>query len=836
MNYHPLVLKAMGWTQTQADDWACLDSLRRLLTALSEYAELASAGRRYPETRLDALKNELLRLLKKLLPKYGVVEDGWDPLETYLNMQTAISQLERARTRVDKVIAIDAMFSLVHDRGYLLPMLYGLDPEGDEATVTERILDYLANQRSNPLYHGGRNLGPSGTLKFGQQGRPNSGVDAGAIFVTPTKQYAKQYIQPGGKLYMAKIDLAEEKIFDATKPEDLRRLETLTNRETIRCITDSIRAGAADWATLSQFTEELQEAGFTGAKFLEREHLNIEPEANGMSFKVSGPPVYSYGMFHEVPVEETSNPVTPYGRVLVPKFNMNYTTDEYGDTSYIFAWDGEIPIGTLEWGHGFVPSGIAPIKIGSIMVIPEYRQRGVAEAMLRMMKEKDPGRRVIQGNKTSHGKALAAALTKRGIPSHTNPVTGYHKMSYYEKERVSLWAALQAYEDLANAGTRYPEHRVNWLFKEFHDRFLHEYEDHWPDDQWVKPLVKMFHFAPTRRDRIIAIDSLIQAQHATGFVLTAMYEVAEYDDTDTIDEVEDKIRELISRLSRSDIHYHEFLNPVTPVTKASLAEMFKDDKACGVYVSTEFHPGEEWAMLPTHHEMGNCTNCARYAVKRVGRGRVFGFFSEDMPNYTYDEVLNCGGHDFAVIDDRYIVDLWLSLYAGKEKQTVYDMKDPRDIPKIKKIYGDPAYWKDMSKGELNPVTGYRTAIARVSPPAPLQLLHDRGLLKGRTLDFGSGRGHWYGMNTYDPHYQPRMPSGLFDTITCIYVLNVVSEQEEANITHQVISKLKKGGTAYFAVRRDIPKKGTATQRWSTPNLENVYEQPGKFAIYRAVKP
>lgn len=283
-------------------------------------------------------------------------------------------------------------------------------------------------------------------------------------------------------------------------------------------------------------------------------------------------------------------------------------------------------------------------------------------------------------------------------------------------------------------------------------------------------------------------------------------------------------------LQKRGIPFHT--NPKKPVTKASLAEMFKDEKACGIYYSDIYHEGEEWAMLPTHQEMGKCTNCAWYVVKRIGRGRVMGFYAENMPNYTYEPVRDCFGHDFAVIDDRYIVDLWLSLYAGKEKQTVYDMKDPQDIPKIKKIYGDPAYWKDMSKGELNPVTGYRTAIARVSPPAPLQLLHDRGLLKGRALDFGSGRGHWYGMNTYDPHYQPRMPSGLFDTITCVYVLNVVSPEEEANITHQVISKLKKGGTAYFAVRRDIPKKGTATQRWSTPNLENVYEQPGKFAIYR----
>lgn len=135
----------------------------------------------------------------------------------------------------------------------------------------------------------------------------------------------------------------------------------------------------------------------------------------------------------------------------------------------------------------------------------------------------------------------------------------------------------------------------------------------------------------------------------------------------------------------------------------------------------------------------------------------------------------------------------------------------------------------------NPVTGCQTAISRSTPPTPLKWLHDQGLLAGRCLDFGSGRGSWYGMETYDPHWQPKMPSGKFDTIACIYVLNVVSQKEEAQVIRRVLSLLSYGGTAYFAVRRDIPASGTATQRWSQPALPVIHTSKGQYDIYAARK-
>lgn len=177
------------------------------------------------------------------------------------------------------------------------------------------ILGMLGNERGavgsitdGVTYHGGRDLGSRGVLSFGNYGKVGSGQDAGAIFVTPSKKYAEGYVKTdGGALYKADVDYAKENIFDATNKEDLRKIEKLIGPQGIKSITETISHGAADWATLSQFTEEIESAGFTGAKFLERAGENIEPMANG-SFKVTGKPVYSYGFFHEIPVTRVEKP------------------------------------------------------------------------------------------------------------------------------------------------------------------------------------------------------------------------------------------------------------------------------------------------------------------------------------------------------------------------------------------------------------------------------------------------------------------------------------------------------------------------------------------------
>jgi hypothetical protein len=282
-----------------------------MMGVIAEYVNLARARGAYPTHRINRLFLELKNRFKEA---YSL--NGW---ANTTPMPALRKTIMAAETRLDKVLAIDALMHTQHYNGHVITALYGFslwDDDGHfnsladkgERRIKSVLDDLFLSRKTNPLYHGGRDQGLTGTLKFGHYGRVNSGCDSGAIFVTPSQKYARQYVRDGGRLYEADVDLKKERIFDAANAVHLRKLEQLTNQETIRAITETISHGAGDWATMSQFLEEIQEAGFTGVKFLERPGENIE-ELPGGGFSVSGPPVYSYGFFHEIPVRAVQNPV-----------------------------------------------------------------------------------------------------------------------------------------------------------------------------------------------------------------------------------------------------------------------------------------------------------------------------------------------------------------------------------------------------------------------------------------------------------------------------------------------------------------------------------------------
>jgi len=138
------------------------------------------------------------------------------------------------------------------------------------------------------------------------------------------------------------------------------------------------------------------------------------------------------------------------------------------------------------------------------------------------------------------------------------------------------------------------------------------------------------------------------------------------------------------------------------------------------------------------------------------------------------------------------------------------------------------------------VMSHRTAMKRRNPSAPARWLYSYGYIKGRALDFGCGHGmdaKHYDMETYDPYWHPDMPTGLFDTIICVYVLNVVAESTQWNIVERIQDKLTKDGKAYFAVRRDIKSdrrgKGCIQRRIELP-FKSIKKTSG-FEIYEVTK-
>ena len=111
-----------------------------------------------------------------------------------------------------------------------------------------------------------------------------------------------------------------------------------------------------------------------------------------------------------------------------------------------------------------------------------------------------------------------------------------------------------------------------------------------------------------------------------------------------------------------------------------------------------------------------------------------------------------------------------------------------------------------------------TAKERDKLSFPMNWLKRNNLLQGRILDFGCGFGSdadilnnsEFNISKYDKFYFKDFPKEKFETITRIYVLNVVDVWEQSEILMSISNLLKPNGKAYLVVRRDIKKEGYRT--------------------------
>jgi len=111
----------------------------------------------------------------------------------------------------------------------------------------------------------------------------------------------------------------------------------------------------------------------------------------------------------------------------------------------------------------------------------------------------------------------------------------------------------------------------------------------------------------------------------------------------------------------------------------------------------------------------------------------------------------------------------------------------------------------------------------------MQYLEKNNLLVGDVLDYGCGRGfdaEYYKIDGYDPNWKPVEITKKYDTITCNYVLNVVTKEVEDIIINKVKSLLKENGKAYFSVRRDLAgdvQGNGCIQRLVYLNMQSLYK-------------
>jgi hypothetical protein len=91
-------------------------------------------------------------------------------------------------------------------------------------------------------------------------------------------------------------------------------------------------------------------------------------------------------------------------------------------------------------------------------------------------------------------------------------------------------------------------------------------------------------------------------------------------------------------------------------------------------------PGEE-------HATAHCGACARTIADRFD-GEVRGYWHEDNPTARVGEAE--GGHDFAITEDRFLVDPWLFQYYGDSP--VLDLTDPAGQAEAAARYGPEENW------------------------------------------------------------------------------------------------------------------------------------------------
>lgn len=113
------------------------------------------------------------------------------------------------------------------------------------------------------------------------------------------------------------------------------------------------------------------------------------------------------------------------------------------------------------------------------------------------------------------------------------------------------------------------------------------------------------------------------------------------------------------------------------------------------------------------------------------------------------------------------------------------------------------------------IYSHLTAKERTKMSFPMNWLNKNDRIKGKTLDYGCGFGSdadllkqkGIDISKFDKFYFNDSAIEKFDTITCIYVLNVVKPIEQTEILLEISKLLKPGGKAYFVVRRDIKHEG-----------------------------
>lgn len=138
------------------------------------------------------------------------------------------------------------------------------------------------------------------------------------------------------------------------------------------------------------------------------------------------------------------------------------------------------------------------------------------------------------------------------------------------------------------------------------------------------------------------------------------------------------------------------------MTRVHELEALATDEAMGVTLD----PDTECSVIEVNGQLMSavvCTHCAHRLIELVGSGEVWGWEEGTNPTSvvagpSYPELGDDGqGHDFAVIEGRYLVDPWGRHVEGSSPRAAWDMADPADRAEVARLYGNQSAWVRLDR-------------------------------------------------------------------------------------------------------------------------------------------
>jgi hypothetical protein len=153
-----------------------------------------------------------------------------------------------------------------------------------------------------------------------------------------------------------------------------------------------------------------------------------------------------------------------------------------------------------------------------------------------------------------------------------------------------------------------------------------------------------------------------------------------------------------------------------PSRVAELERKYGSDEALGV----RYNERSEFSELPDGGEAGRCTDCANFIARQEPPGtvKVMGYEEGANPTETASGardpkrqgIETNGGHDFAIVEGRYLVDPWAVETAQTSDRAVFDLTDAGDRQRVRELYGDPETWEKA--GDVAPASAADLARVR----------------------------------------------------------------------------------------------------------------------------